>query len=113
MDEEEIVNLEQCLQSLKELIKVKKEVIKKSDKYRDMDIWETSSARRAAASDALTRACESRDKKEDDLHADLVDADLCDPKSTDSYETRIINVSCGLGHSMGLKYTPKLPKKMK
>ena len=105
-----IEKLEQVKKSLLLLIKAEKDVEKKSDKYAEMDTYNTTTRRRAGASDKLTRACFERDKLQDDLHADLINAKLTKANSKESYETRQITHSHGFGHTYTTKYTPKSPK---
>lgn len=108
----QIEQLEQVLKSLKELLKAEKDVAKKNDNSANMDIDNTTASRRAKARDNLTSACQYRDKIRDNLHADLVDADLTDLREVEFYRGRVITVSCGHGHTNELKYIPKTPKRL-
>jgi len=108
---EEIDRLTAVLESTKKVIKALKDKNKKSDSYRAMGFNTHTQSQRAKASDRLTDACFEFDRAMDDLHADLVDADLAAAK--DSYDTRQITHSAGFGHSYTFPYTPKIPIKFK
>ena len=79
--------LEQVLSSVKALIKAKKDYERLGDAAFDVKV------------------------KTDDLHADLVDAGLCEMK--ERYEQRELRQSSGLGHVYRAAYLPKIPKKYK
>jgi len=97
------------LEAAKSLLKAEKDRKKKSDKYRDMDIYQTTATRRASASDRLTNACFALDEAKDWMHKTLVDARLTKAHPIEHYATREITQSAGLGHKINLKYTPPLP----
>lgn len=103
--------LEQVLSSVKALIKAKKDYEKLSDKYSKIDFREMSRSQRARANERLGDAAFDVKVKTDDLHADLVDAGLCEMK--ECYEQRELGQSAGLGHVYRAAYLPKIPKKYK
>lgn len=103
--------LEQVLSSVKALIKAKKDYEKLSDKYSKIDFREVSRSQRARINERLGDAAFDVKVKTDNLHADLVDAGLCEMK--ERYEQRELGQSSGLGHVYRAAYLPKIPKKYK
>lgn len=106
-----IEELEQVLSSVKALIKAKKDYEKLSDKYSKIDFREVSGSQRARSNERLGDAAFDVKVKTDNLHADLVDAGLCEMK--ERYEQRELRQSAGLGHIYHAAYLPKVPKRYK
>ncbi|WP_314069999.1 hypothetical protein [Campylobacter showae] len=103
--------LEQALTSLKALIKAKKDYERLSDKYANTNYREQTRSQRARINERLGDAAFDVKVKTDDLHADLVDAGLCEMK--ERYEQRELGQSAGLGHVYRAAYLPKIPKRYK
>ena len=106
-----IEELEQALASLKALIKAKKDYEKLSDKYVKVDYRELTRSQQARLNDRLSDAAFDVKVKADNLHADLVDANLCEMK--EFYEQRELRQGAGLGHVYHAAYLPKIPQKYK
>ena len=106
-----IEELEQVLSSVKALLKAKKDYEKLSNKYSKIDFREVSRSQRARSNERLGDAAFDVKVKTDNLHADLVDAGLCEMK--ERYEQRELGQSSGLGHVYRAAYLPKIPKKYK
>lgn len=92
------------------LIKAKKKQQKFSDAHASLDIFKNTRTQLANASDRHNQASEEVHRLIDDMHAVLVDAGFAELKELDAYKTTMISRQCGLGHSIRMKYTPKLPK---
>lgn len=103
---------QELLNCAKALHKAEADVQKKSDKIYSMTFENTTTKRRAAASDALTYACFFRDKAIDKLHCELVDCFLVEPKPVEEYEPRQITHNAGFGHTIQFKYHPPKPKRI-
>ena len=106
-----INDLEQVLESLKALIKAKKDYEKLSAKYANVSFKDVTRSQRARINERLGDAAFDVKVKTDNLHADLVDAYLCDMK--ERYEQRELGQSAGLGHIYRAAYLPKVPKRYK
>ncbi|WP_169975882.1 hypothetical protein [Campylobacter sp. RM16191] len=111
-----MTRLEKLLQvqkSLNELIKAEKDYQKLSDKYSldNCDYSRLSRSQQAKISDKLGDYAFDVKVKTDNLHADLVDADLCEMK--EAYEQRELRQNAGLGHVYTFAYAPKVPQKYK
>ena len=106
-----INDLEQVLESLKALIKAKKDYEKLSAKYANVSFKDVTRSQRARINERLGDAAFDVKVKTDNLHADLVDASLCDMK--ERYEQRELEQSAGLGHIYRAAYLPKVPKRYK
>ena len=91
-----INDLEQALESLKALIKAKKDYEKLSTKYANVSFKDVTRSQRVRISNRLGDAAFDVKVKTDNLHADLVDAGLCEMK--ERYEQRELRQSAGLGH---------------
>lgn len=98
------------LDTAKRLDRAQRDVDRKSAQRQSMTLDGSTAKRRAAASDALTVACFERDRLIDDLHAELVDAGICEPKPPEFYAQRQISHSAGHGHRIDFLYRPKLPR---
>ena len=106
-----INDLEQALESLKALIKAKKDYEKLSTKYANVSFKDVTRSQRARVNERLGDAAFDVKVKTDNLHADLVDAGLCEMK--ERYEQRELGQSAGLGHIYRAAYLPKVPKRYK
>lgn len=111
-----MTRLEKLLQvqkSLNELIKAEKDYQKLSDKYNpsSCDYSQLKRSQQARISDKLGDYAFAVKVKTDNLHADLVDADLCEVK--EAYEQRELRQNAGLGHVYPFAYAPKVPQKYK
>lgn len=106
-----INDLEQALESLKALIKAKKDYEKLSAKYANVSFKDVTRSQRVRISNRLGDAAFDVKVKTDNLHADLVDAGLCEMK--ERYEQRELRQSAGLGHIYHAAYLPKVPKRYK
>jgi len=106
-----INDLEQALESLKMLIKAKKDYEKLSAKYANVSFKDVTRSQRARINERLGDAAFDVKVKTDNLHADLVDAGLCEMK--ERYEQRELGQSAGLGHIYRAAYLPKVPKRYK
>ena len=89
-----INDLEQALESLKALIKAKKDYEKLSAKYANVSFRDVTRSQRARINERLGDAAFDVKVKTDNLHADLVDAGLCEMK--ERYEQRELGQSAGL-----------------
>ncbi|EAJ1232611.1 hypothetical protein YY92_08300 [Campylobacter fetus] len=97
---------EQALESLKRLIKAEKEIAKKQERRSKIDRNNYKSFEKIQLS--IENSNLERIRLFDDLHADLVDAGLCEMR--ESYETRQYSSNSGFWTE---KYIPKVPNKYK
>ena len=104
----ELEKYENILKSSKELFNIKKAIVKHQNTK--VDYMQMTQSQIGKYQDTMTRLAFDFDKAIDNLHADLVDANMTPMK--EDYSTRLISHTHGCGrHTYTFKYTPKIPKK--
>ncbi|WP_131667407.1 hypothetical protein [Psychrobacter pygoscelis] len=112
MNIESLADLEQLKKDVAVMIKAVKDLDKKSTRYQSLD-FNSSTAQRSRALEALNLAASERNRAKDNLHATLVDLGLTPLLGAEHYEPREIQQAKGVsGFSSNLKYQPKRPKRL-